>query len=873
MKSEKLQNTNSPKLISLIFGILFCLNTAHAAISVKFSVDLSKMVSQSKFNPTSDLVYIKSTFNSWGSTNPLILESNNIYSTTIQLAENRYYEYKFFITTAGAENGGMERNFPVAQSGNRKLSVTFNNLVLPIPFFNDADMILGKTTAHFNFYYTSQENAVIDGFAQRLENNVHRILSALECAIPQKVNIYIYKDLKNLHSATGYYESSDWATGSAWGKSLITILSPVKFDYNASVEVLVHEFIHVANSWKTTVQLTNWISEGVACYYARQHAAKNDIASLINTQGSKRTLQQIETDFSVGGYPYSYTIAYFIAKKFGEHALANFVGNMDYTALGYTDKLAFQTGWHQFLDVYTDTQTKVTVKFSVDMSNVIQAGNFNPVTNHVYLKGSFNNWGTSYPMNLESGNVYSITIPLTQYSLYDYKFCTDAPNAPNGGWELTLDESIAGNRLLDLQNVNVTLNTKLFKNSSLILTNSINQKSYEWGATFPITWNSTAVSNIKIEYSSDNGTTWNLIKESVSATPGAYNWTVPNVVSSNCVIKITDKVDNTTSTTSGVFAIGNPVLIGGPYTMDANTMALLHFDNNLINESSPTTNALALNTVTFEPNPDLTMNSCIKISNVNTSMYSCVIMPYSSSHSMDNSWTIEMWFKISSWGSGTVAYPVLISKPGLNYYINLDASGKRLCGGFDYDGGTDRVWMGTNTLSLNNWYHIAFSRNTANATLNCILHDSNRQLVGTNSIGYIATHLPKMNTDIIHLGGFNFSSNVQFDGYIDELRISNVVRNSSTTDVTQVKGSGLFSVFPNPSIGVFNIKGFNSLSSTISIQVLNLNGQIIYEKNENSNQNISIDLRNKPKGLYLLKILDNSKCQTEKIIINSDGLN
>jgi len=54
---------------------------------------------------------------------------------------------------------------------------------------------------------------------------------------------------------------------------------------------------------------------------------------------------------------------------------------------------------------------------------------------------------------------------------------------------------------------------------------------------------------------------------------------------------------------------------------------------------------------------------------------------------------------------------------------------------------------------------------------------------------------------------------------------------------------------------------------------LNLNGQIIYEKNENSNQNISIDLRNKPKGLYLLKILDNSKCQTEKIIINSDGLN
>jgi hypothetical protein len=831
------------------------------------------MVSQSKFNPKNDIVYIKGTFNSWGTTNPLILESNNIYSTTIQLTESRYYEYKYFITTPGAENGGMERNFPVAQSGNRKLSVTVNNLVLPIPFFNDADMILGKSTAHFNFYYTSQENAVIDDFSQRLENNVQRILSALECTIPQKVNIYIYKDLKNLHSATGYYESSDWSTGSAWGKTLITLLSPVVFDYNASVEVLVHEFIHIANAWKTKVQLTNWITEGVACYYARQHAGKSEITNLITAQGSKRTLQQIETDFSVGGYGYSYTIAYFIAKKFGEHALADFVANMDYTALGYSDKIAFQSAWHQFLDVYCDTQTKVNVKFSVDMSNVIQAGNFNPVTNHVYLKGSFNNWGTSNPMSLESGNIFSITIPLSQYFLYEYKFCTDAPNAPNGGWEQTLDESIAGNRLLDLLGLNVILNTKLFKNSSLTLTNSMSQKSFEWGATLPITWNSTAVSNLKIEYTVDTGTTWNVIKESVSASLGGYNWTVPNVVSTNCMIKITDKTDNSTSTSSGVFSIGNPILIGGPYTMDANTVALLHFDNNLINESSPTTNAIALNAVTFEPNPDLSMNSSVKISNINTSAYSCVIFPYSSSHSMDNSWTIEMWFKITSWGSGTVAYPVLISKAGLNYYINLDATGKRLCGGFDYDGGTDRVWMGINTLSLNNWYHIAFIRNTANATLSCVLHDGNRKLVASNSINYIASHLPKLNSDIIRLGGYNFSSNVQFDGNIDELRISNVVRNNFITHVEELKSSELFSVFPNPSAGIFNIKSFNSLSSTIRIQVLNLNGQIIYEKYENSVHNISIDLSNLPKGLYLMKIFDNSKCRTEKIIINSDGLN
>ncbi len=466
MKSKKSYIAISSKLMCLVLGIFICLNTAYASISVKFSVDLSQLVSQSKFNPTSDHVYIRGTFNSWGTTNPLTLESNSVYSTTIQLTENSYSEYKFFINTTGADNGGYERDFPLASSGNRKLSVTINSLVLPTVFYNDADMVLGKTTAHFNFYYTSQDEPIIDDFSKRLENNVQRVLTSLECIIPQKIDIYIYKDLQHLHSATGYYESADWATGSAWGKKLITLLSPVKFDYNASVEVLVHEFIHIANAWKTSVTLPNWINEGVATYYARQYAGKQDISDLIVAQGSKRTLQQIENDFSVGGYGYSYTIAYFIAKKHGEHALANFVGNMDYSALGYTDKIAFQTAWQQFLDVYTNTQTKVNVKFSVDMSSMIQSGYFNPNTNHVYLKGSFNSWGTSNQMIHETGNEFSVTIPLVQYALYNYKFWTDASSAPNSGWELAFDETFSGDRLLDLGNMPKTLSTKSFKCST-----------------------------------------------------------------------------------------------------------------------------------------------------------------------------------------------------------------------------------------------------------------------------------------------------------------------------------------------------------------------------------------------------------------------
>jgi len=857
------------KCSCLLFLFFFSFCSVQSAISVKFSVDLSKLVSQGKFNPATDQVYLRGSFNGWGNTNPMALVSNNVFSVTASLTENSYNEYKFFINTAGAANGGNEQNFPVAQNGNRRLMPTVNNLILPTVYYNDADMVLAKITAHFNFYYTTQEDPVIDDFAQRLESHVQRILSAVECNIPQKVDIYIYKDLQTLHSATGYYESSDWSTGSAWGKNLITILSPVKFDYNASVEVLVHEFVHIANAWKATVPLPSWINEGVATYYTRQRAVKQDIKDLISAQGSKRTLKQIEDDFSVGGYGYSYTIAYFIAKKFGEHAMADFVGNMDYTALGYADKIAFQTAWHQFLDVYTDEQTKVNVKFSVDMTGMKNAGKFNSNTDHVYLRGSFNNWGLANQLSPEAGNVYSLTLPLNQYFLYEYKFYTDAANALTLAWEMTLDETVGGNRLLDLENLAMVLPTKLFKMSSLKMVGSLANQSYAWGTTIPITWSSTTVSTLKMEYSEDQGATWKTIAESVPVTPSSYNWTAPNITSSNCLIKLTDNADPTTVTTSSPFSIGNPEPVGGPYTVDENTVALLHFNNNLNNESSLTSTALAFNTITFEPNSDTSLGSCVKISNIGTSAYSCMKLPHTAALNLDNNWTIEFWFKVTSWGSGTVAYPTLISKPGLNYYVWIDATSKYLGLGYDYEGGTERVMTPNNSLALNNWYHITFVKNASNTSLKALLHDSNRQLLSTSAITYNAAHLPKFTADALLIGGYSYGSNAQFDGYLDELRISNVARNALPTNATKVSVSHAFTVSPNPSSGLVRINKTGSENTTLNIQVLNLNGQVLYKGMViGGASERSIDLSHLSKGVYLLKISDQLKTHTEKLILN-----
>jgi len=66
------------------------------------------------------------------------------------------------------------------------------------------------------------------------------------------------------------------------------------------------------------------------------------------------------------------------------------------------------------------------------------------------------------------------------------------------------------------------------------------------GSTQNITWEADGIQNIKIEYTTNSGVTWNSV---VASTPNtkAYAWTsIPSVSSDNCKIKVSDASDPTT---------------------------------------------------------------------------------------------------------------------------------------------------------------------------------------------------------------------------------------------------------------------------------------------------------------------------------------
>jgi len=87
----------------------------------------------------------------------------------------------------------------------------------------------------------------------------------------------------------------------------------------------------------------------------------------------------------------------------------------------------------------------------------------------------------------------------------------------------------------------------------LRLTSPIGNEVWLEGSAHYITWNCiVAVSTVKLEYTTDNGANWNYITTSASAS-GRYLWSIPNISSELCKVRITLLDSTNISDVSTVF--------------------------------------------------------------------------------------------------------------------------------------------------------------------------------------------------------------------------------------------------------------------------------------------------------------------------------
>ena len=80
-----------------------------------------------------------------------------------------------------------------------------------------------------------------------------------------------------------------------------------------------------------------------------------------------------------------------------------------------------------------------------------------------------------------------------------------------------------------------------------------------------ITWTSQIITNVSIEYSTNNGNNWISVISSTPASGGSYNWTVPNTPSTQCLVRISDASNASINDVSdNVFTIAPLITVTAP---------------------------------------------------------------------------------------------------------------------------------------------------------------------------------------------------------------------------------------------------------------------------------------------------------------------
>jgi photosystem II stability/assembly factor-like uncharacterized protein len=79
------------------------------------------------------------------------------------------------------------------------------------------------------------------------------------------------------------------------------------------------------------------------------------------------------------------------------------------------------------------------------------------------------------------------------------------------------------------------------------------------GTTYTIQWTSVNIANIKIDLSTDNGLTWNVIEPLFPAASGSFIWQVPNFISDSVLIKLSNAANvNVNDVSNSLFEIYSP---------------------------------------------------------------------------------------------------------------------------------------------------------------------------------------------------------------------------------------------------------------------------------------------------------------------------
>ncbi len=224
-----------------------------------------------------------------------------------------------------------------------------------------------------------------------------------------------------------------------------------------------------------------------------------------------------------------------------------------------------------YYDSYAITQVNYCLN-STDFSSCIitiwEGGSYGNPGNEIYSYDvtsstafGWNQHLLNNPITITLGNEYWIGYYLDATAYYPSAVDSGPMISGKGAW-MFWNESWYQLTDLGALNYNWCIEFVLDENSAeLTLTSPNGGEVLASGSQHNITWNhsGTALANVKLEYSEDNGISYNDIVSSTNNN-GSYSWNVADVISANCLVRISDPADpDIFDVSNAVFRIYNPV--------------------------------------------------------------------------------------------------------------------------------------------------------------------------------------------------------------------------------------------------------------------------------------------------------------------------
>jgi len=205
---------------------------------------------------------------------------------------------------------------------------------------------------------------------------------------------------------------------------------------------------------------------------------------------------------------------------------------------GWQKRQNASTALKSYLDATYPTQKVVVVgDWNDDVDTSITAGQASPYANFVSDAARY-----TYPTRALSDAGVASTVSYTD--MIDHHLDTNemyASYVAGSAEVFRADSYIAsyGTTTTDHYPVITRYNFGGGGTGSVTLTSPNGGESWAGGTVHTITWTSSGVANVKLEYTLD-GSTWSTITASTAASAGSWAWTVPNSATTAAKVRVTD---------------------------------------------------------------------------------------------------------------------------------------------------------------------------------------------------------------------------------------------------------------------------------------------------------------------------------------------